>query len=67
MDEQWLFEELFLLTIASEPEPRHVARQFLARQGGIVQAYEKFKQNIQGDPQQIIRQLLDSGQMGQQN
>ena len=64
MDEQRLFEELFLQTLPSGA--RQVARQFIARDGGIVQSYEKIKQNVQGDPRQIIQQLLDNG-MSQQD
>ena len=63
MDEQRLFEELFLQTIPSGS--RQIARQSIAREGGIVQSFEKFKQNIQGDSRQIIQQLLDSIQMSQ--
>ena len=60
MDEQRLFEELFLQTLPSG------ARQ-VVKQGEIVQSFEKFKQNIQGDPRQIVQQLLDSGQMSQRD
>ena len=65
LDEQRLIEELFLQTLPSGP--RQIARQSIAREGGIVQSFEKFKQNIEGNPRQIIQQLLDNGQMSQQD
>ena len=65
MDEQRIFEELFLQTLPSGA--RQVARQSIEMDGGIVQSYEKIKQNVQGDPRQIIQQLLDNGQMSQQD
>lgn len=31
----------------------------------MVQQFHQFRQNFQGDPQQIVQQLLNSGQMTQ--
>ena len=33
---------------------------------GMMSQFQQFKQNFQGDPKQQVQQLLDSGQMTQQ-
>lgn len=34
--------------------------------GNMMQAFQQFKKTINGDPRQMVQQLLDSGRMSQQ-
>lgn len=37
----------------------------LGNMGGLVQQFQQFRQNFQGDPRQQVQQLLNSGKVSQ--
>ena len=50
--------------------PNQLYQQINNNQGGLlgmVQKFNEFRQNFQGDPQQMVQQLLNSGRMTQQD
>lgn len=46
--------------------PMQAFQQMMANPGQMQQRFQKFQQGFQGDPQQQVQQMLQSGQISQQ-